>query len=443
MPIGKVKDATTGWQYQGALDRTLGYVINDLRHDQHRFAHEIFVALVMVQSHDGRTETFQLGTGNVNVQIVNGPATRSYTPKREKAPLGHYTVRFKVSTTYKIHGLFGEPNQTLFIEQATLFTRYVKDPAHEPGGILKASRLYPLIRVSSPPPSARLSKPGSRIAAIRVFQVLGFSLAGRTSRNQAGVWADLDIPGTGGRGPGAVAFARAEKPLMIEIVGDGLEGNTNFVMSVARSDWDNIHQWNGTFSTIKELQKVAYGPGARLLPPSPGMPYAAHQHWRWGAIATYYLPIVATGGGRQFRGIRGTRGGALVDGKMPNQSLSFAIAVPPSVVLKLGQTLRAGKFRFNDPLEKLVAQSTPALLWQGEPQLNHWIDVTARSNHIDEAAPYTRAMATEFKGTLFAHGVFFAHEGASVMPASIALAVPGAYKPQFIPKVPLRQWNRP
>ena len=132
----------------------------------------------------------------------------------------------------------------------------------------------------------------------------------------------------------------------------------------------------------------------------------------------------------------------MVDPRIPNQDLWFAITKSPRGQVLFFDYLTSKSLDFSDPLNKFFERpgDKPDPIWQGDSLLTTWIDITARSNYIDTKSPYKKAMQSPFEGTLFAHGMFFAHEDEDVMPF---FGVPGAYKPQFIPPQPKRQWRRP
>lgn len=84
--------------------------------------------------------------------------------------------------------------------------------------------------------------------------------------------------------------------------------------------WDNIHQWNAQFKNKYEL--LAAGEYDRL-PPTPGLLYGVHQHWRWARVFYEGLSFRFKGG-LQSGGIGGA-GGPMIDPKVPDQMLEFAI----------------------------------------------------------------------------------------------------------------------
>ena len=463
--VGHISNDVTGWEFDGELDpdNPLGYVITHAMHEKHPYARTIAIPAVFIQSMNGRFEWFVLN--QAGVKIVSGPdlvvfdervqkfrphehrlRPEMITVRREHpGPLGFYDLRFQVTTVYQVSPLFGEANQELVIEQSTAFTAYTKDPTHEPAGILKGTRIYPMVHFRSKPIADEkpLSDRGNRIAAIRVFWLFAYALSGDTPTNLAGIWKDLDLVGVPkARGPGVLAFAAAEKPLLYEVVGLGVKGDKSYLNQVATGDWDNIHHWNGAFKDAQAL-KDAYAAGGKM-PPSPGMPYAAHQHWRWSAVALDGAPGFP--GGKQFGGVGGA-GGPLIDPNIPNQTLMFAVTTElDGAGLFFGylKALKDGSLvgSFDMPLETFFQRpgSDPHSIWKGEDALTTWVDITARAPYLDDPAPYSKAVSAAFEGTLFAHGLFFAHESLDVMPS---IHVPGAYKPQFIPGDPKLKWRRP
>ena len=468
--VGHISNDVTGWEFEGELDpdSPLGYVITQAMHEKHPYARTIAIPAIFIQSMNGRFEWFVLN--QAGVKIVSGPdlvvhdrRVEKFRPARNPGerrlrpevitvrrehpgPLGFYDLRFQVTTVYKVSRLFGEANQELVIEQSTAFTAYSKDPSHEPAGVLKGTRIYPMVHFRTKPVAddKPLSDRGNRIAAIRVFWLFALALSGDTPTNLAGIWKDLDLVGAvQARGPGVLGFAAAEKPLFYEVVGLGVKGDKSYLNQVTAGDWDNIHQWNGAFRDAQALND-AYAAGGKM-PPTPGMPYAAHQHWRWTAAAVDGVPVLLSGG-KQFGGVGGP-GGPLIDPNIPNQTLMFAVTTELNGAGLFFSYLKAMKNgslpgSFDMPLETFFQRpgSDPDSIWKGEDALTTWLDITARAPYLDDPAPYSKAVSAAFEGTLFAHGLFFAHESLDVMPR---IHLPGAYKPMFIPGNPKLKWRRP
>lgn len=57
---------------------------------------------------------------------------------------------------------------------------------------------------------------------------------------------------------------------------------------------------------------------------------------------------------------------------------------------------------------------------------------------VEHTVEYT---LEEWGGTMFAHGIFFPHQGIDVLGAKLRL-VPGIHKMQYLPKTPTQTWRR-
>jgi hypothetical protein len=191
------------------------------------------------------------------------------------------------------------------------------------------------------------------------------------------------------------------------------------------------------------------------LPPTPGLPFGFHTHWRWGETA-------ATGaanlqGGKQFAG-PGGNGFPHIDPALPDQTIEFAIIKAQSTIDIENQVRhRIDKdpvmWLFRD-FDKLWADITPKP--QGllpSTNLVIWMSITA--SHPDSGAEgpnYRRRPSlnpkqkdyelSQWKGTLFSHGLFFAHESWDVLPRSLRI-LPGLFSAQYLRNTPTQKWRRP
>jgi hypothetical protein len=251
-------------------------------------------------------------------------------------------------------------------------------------------------------------------------------------------------------------FADAEKPLQYEICTNGwiparergvnqMNGPLEAVMTdrtIPQQNnpdavWDNIHLWPG-----KRLNGNYVPP----LPSAPGAFHALHCHWRWGASLGEYwylynnsdvtrlLTILSAAnpnlpGGKtrtvglkflyvwfmkeyfglinpanthaEYQGVTTqdtvslNMGGPLFDPQIPDQAVSFAVALrdhadlSDDVSFDFGEHFRAGK------------SAKPADIRDGA-ELSWWMSF----------APHRRISATTkpvFVGTIFPHGTHFAH----------------------------------
>lgn len=453
----QVYDHETGWSFDGVLDEPgWGYVIGNLMHDGHLCANQIRVERVLIGSHfDPKTKThhavenFTLGSNRV--RRIGKPSIIRFD-KTATDPRGFYNPRFAVLVSYILDKVFGEEEQQMVIEQLTLFTPYGKDTAHEPGGILRAARIYPMIRFNAPRIEfgKKLNDPYNRITAIRVLFRMRFQVQGSALENMAGIFRDKDdlglasLEGAAIKGPGNILFSRAEKPLISEVVGRGVIGGTAFTRRGGdKLGWDNIHQWNQEFKNKQEFLAAAKND---KFAPTPGLPYGVHQHWRWGEV--FYKGLSGRfgkrllQGGKQFGGL-GVAGGPMIDPEVPDQLLEFGISQSGLREERLRKILDdPNGLRFDYPLELMLASPStePENISLGAA-LSTWIDITAYSEYINEEYPFMASEVFPFKGQLGAHGVFFAHESEDVLPP---IEMPGSRKPMYQPGSPLsHRWRRP
>jgi hypothetical protein len=465
--VGTIKNATSGWTFTGTVESDRGYVLSDLAHDNNDFAVEIALERIGVagfspgspyrSSDDPATyRLFKLGDAT---QTAKPTITELSTSFGETVPLGYYKPNLKVSTSYTINDVF-ETGQTLELDQTFLFTPYNKDPSHEPTGIIPATRVYPLLRFKTPGPvNKRPVETYRRITAVQAIYRLHINLTNEGLFNQAGIFRDYDSAGTGvgivrglmtgGPSPATQAFSKAEKPLMYEVSGLGIDrGNPG--------EWDNIHQWSVDSTPLDD-------PNKRFYVATPGLPYGAHMHWRWGETAA--TGALAFSGGPQFGGITGPGsalvdpGPALVDPNVGDQSIEFAINQGG----KAGQKLEAAALRKldNDPILYLfksfdqlwaAATQTPEVMLPAR-DLVIWLSITAYSStylmpqlnyHDFPTANHDLNYALpDWAGTLFAHGMFFAHEDITILPKKLRL-LPGLTTPQYLPSgyTPKQTWRR-
>lgn len=499
---GAINDPNTGWSFYGQLQEPgFGYVIDQLMHDNHPFANNIRVEAILIGSEfrklpPGATgpvgferhDNFNLGMKSFGTSSIikrtHGPSLQSYTGKD---PRGFYDPQLTTATAYEISNIFDEPDQQLGIGYGLMFTPYNKTTNHEPAGILKAARVYPVVNFLSPTPSKPLKDPKARITGVRVIYRIELSLSGVSSdqidafykeknphlsederltevlkaflflkgKNMAGIWKDKDDPddpliaaaamAKSGKWPGYPAFDAAEKPLAFEVAASGiLEGAKR--ATAKGTLWDNIHQWWGGINSHQELVNAGKYPGGMV--PTPGTPYAAHFHWRWGEI--YYRGSSVfgfpSGTQKQFGGIGGA-GGPMIDPKLPDQDLNFAITlenkydvskdITSGVYDQSTYSWKIQPLNINEPFDALLTRTSglPRFTQWGD-KLVLWVDVMARSNYATDIA---KANANPFEGTFFVNGIFFAHESLT-LPAQLKLI--GAYKPQYYTNTPTKKWDR-
>jgi hypothetical protein len=459
--VGDISNPGSGWSFTGERDKVTGYKITDVEHDGFPLAASISIERIGLGGFD---QGYRSPQDQANYQVVSIGQMREVVPPTlvEGAgvgtgdlPLGHYTPKFKIESEYELTGAVYEPDQKIRFRPTFVFTGYGKDPSHEPGGSLRAARLYPMLRFSLESQTRKKKDPNyRRVTAIQVLFRLHIVLAeGKKIWNQAGVFFDYDdaatksgtAVGLARMKPGALFFSRAEKPLIYEIAGKG-------VVRGAVSQWDNIHQWPSTLDPSAD-PKQAFR--AINLPPTPGLPHGFHTHWRWGRTAT--IGGIALKGGPQYAGPRGA-GFPLIDPAVPDQTVEFAIIQPtydPSrEEIVLDRIDKDPVMYLFDDFHKIWENHSykPAMVLPSG-DLVTWISITASHPDRERSAPSYKPnpskdpkadkhLLEEWKGTLFSHGLFFAHEDVDVLPTSLR-ALPGTYTAQYLPGNPTQKWLRP
>jgi hypothetical protein len=452
--VGHIIDK--GWDLEACLDKERGYTIGNVKHNDHFFAKKISIERIYIQSKRGNVESFSLGESDVNIKITPHKEVRgkSINSLPSSDPRGFYTPVLGLSTTFQTKNpVFNKDNPRMEFTQEYLFTEYSNTPSHEPSQVLKAARIYPLMRFYYPGIQDN-DDPGVDFPIeIRVDYRLHVSLnllfdekiskispninVG-SSKNQAGVFSDQEElhEFTGGvkslfRQPDLI-FKRAEKPLQFEVIGEGLKINNqnspklrkdssqNKEPTSQMGDWDNIHQW------------PTKGKSGEDLPSTPGTPYASHIHWRWGKFNA--IPSSLVKGGEQYKGVSGA-GTALLDPEIPNESIRFAIT-KENRTEDINRSIINNKDNFGgfDDAIKTSKTSLPDSIANGE-DLVTWISFTAIRREIS-----FKNLNLPWKGAIFANGIFFAHESEKILPIQLSLI--GARHQMFVPKHPSRQWNR-
>jgi hypothetical protein len=321
----------------------------------------------------------------------------------------------------------------LEVSQIFLFSTYDLNPPHEPSGALKAARCHPLTKYTlSPNPAVDRSRRFQRVASIRFDYRLHLSLDSKPvlgtattapGTQNAGLFRDNDAVDIGGGAVGILsgtahafsksAFAAVEKPLLLEVTAPGVEQGLS-AYSDAKGPhwgWDNLHWWGNR--------------GAGTMISTPGAFHAAHMHWRWGAagldtpLRSRFPEIDTTGRPGTLPVGEGTAGALLVDPGIWIQSIRVAVtrddpALDPdasgTTLEQLSRedwgTLFAGRGKPPDD----ISTGANLVCWYSAEVHG---ELSARLISGDRpmistspAKPYTSKPA----GTVFLHGLFFAHE---------------------------------
>lgn len=448
--LGKIR--TAGWEFQAQFETEdpskgltgAGYVLKDLSHDAFKFARDVRIERIFLKSGGSLPQEVSFSLGSSAVTQVT-PPQRETPPGSD--PRGYFAPKIALSAGYKYADAFGAQGQDVMLTQRYLLTAANNQPAHEPSGQLKSTRLYPLLEITLPPFVG--FDTDSVIEEIRVDYRIEFALdslktkvsgyvpsmpfpgapmgqihkssvpTGTVGPNQAGLWRDRDDGPSGLDVTGV--FAAAEKPLMWEVIGQGITKGVG-------DKWDNVHHW-------PRLPN-------RKQPATPGMPHGLHHHWRWFPAAAdppFPYNLALPGAGPQLEGISGP-GSVMIDPAIQDQDLRFAITKTDLITGALSAYPNNG---FDD-FDALFTQNPwrpngPDPINQGA-DLVHWYSFTIRRPKVEGPAPFD---VPQFGGTLFVHGMFFAHESFSVWVASpIPTSPKGATQEQYIKTRPAHKWVR-
>lgn len=469
-PIGIWRDDETGWRAQGNRSPKVGYYLEDIVHDGHYFADSIRIERVAVAGFSTTSSKYRRDQLSSYQVFGLGDCVEVRAPTLSKLkgrsdPLGYYSPKLRISAGYEMTSLLGEDDQSIELDTSWLFTPYNKDPSHEPGGIISAARVYPTLTFRIPEVRHKKRRDEYRRAtAVQVIYRLNFKLEDRGSGNQCGLFADLEnldpvsgmkTAATRHLQPGSFTFVQAEKPVMFDVVGRGIHHGKPLHWSMNLAGWDNIHQWSHPvekkFDRTEWLEK-----GVEEQPPTPGLPYGAHLHWRWGAGA------VAGGrglpGGKQYEGFAGP-GTPLIDHRIRDQTIEFAI-VDRDGWFSDRQEEKLLKAIDQDPVSYLFTDfsnvweylTLPPETLMPTGDLVIWLSLTAWSPSFTADLPdYHRSggsadsVLSEFGGTFFPHGIFFPHQNLDDMARTDQLKIgliPGGKAAQFLPDVPDQRWRR-
>jgi len=261
--------------------------------------------------------------------------------------------------------------------------------------------------------------------------------------------------------PQSMFFSAVEKPLLYEICTLGLWRGAKyindpniaaealdpqeFLISFPES-WDNVHWWGSR------------GVGQPLISEI-GAFHAAQIHWRW-ALHVQSWPAKYS---QQFQGPVPARGGPLLDPKLPEQTIRFAIAKyreerdPDGAAVDYKDLSRE---RFSDlfhnknspPPQELNKPLLPtdfpgfvdymrsssgseAPLYLGD-DIVLWFSI-----EVETPTGVLESNPPSIVGTLFAHGFFFAHNP-EPSEGSFAALKTGSRDEEYWPHKPKAEWLR-
>jgi hypothetical protein len=387
-----------------------GLALATVHHDFYNFARDIRVVRIWASSElptptQAPERSLLLGhPGQLKLETMSGFPIGLAAPGASYRLVADYRPSQEIFARFRTPGpLLEGSNGRLTVTQRYVFTRYGNYLSHEPSGELKAARLYPLLHFfyeGDPRSTTRLRYVRvdyrCELTVDRKWVRRAEASAARAFRdfaaNQGGVFRDREPgPSVGGiarRGALGV-FEAAEKPLLWEILGQGL-------VRGHKGDWDNYHQWGAQAETD--------------LPVAPGTPHAAHTHWRWAPIFASTKPSATVPkGGRQYHGAD-IPGSPLVDPAIWDQSLRFAVTVTPPDP-RAPAEWRAELNPSTHPFDGLFTQASahPVEIKDGA-QLAVWFSFEAFRSEPVQIGSFYQATDAPWSGTFFVHGFFFPHE---------------------------------
>jgi hypothetical protein len=388
----------------------------------------------------------------------------------------------------------------LNIVQTFLFSDYNDNPAHEPTGGLNAARLFPLIKfnfIDNDDFNKNLKEEKDKYCLVRSIRAdyrFHFRLSSNVQINelkkislddytrivlkkpsQAGVFTDsnsfFQMARAGSMGFFEIAasygtpfgednleagktatnaiFAAAEKPLIYELVADGLRNSKSEIKREKKNrtwGWDNIHWWN-------------FRGQAQDMISAPGAFHALHMHWKWSSLVTE----AAKGREKQFSANQKLKKfidsdgwwlkGVLVDPACFCQTIKFA-------VVEYSESKDPSKKTIDDNFstenfEDLFIKSEPENIADGS-NLVLWYSVKVEDEYLHDSYDYegdlwntrsSRNYSSQLSGTIFIHGVFFAHEPEPPEDKRNPTNTVGARKELYTPKTKEkilneRNWRR-
>ena len=384
-----------------------GLVMYDISHDSHYLADDIRVVSIWINP--GQENETKLRLGLADFELFSDLSVRPDPRKPEMGVTSSMKPPYQFSdypTVVYAQAVFQSREEIfpggskLRVTQTYVLTDYSLTPAHEPGGVLSAARLFPLLEFEFISENGDTA-PDELITNIRFDYRIQYNIDVFLDQDELTKLSNADREQVQKR-PQKAALIRdkdpfsfsplevIEKPLWYEVIGnglkDGLPGDPlpgGEAEEVRPTTWDNVHWWGG----YKQLHQIS----------APGAFHAAHLHWRWGKVAQEPAPVVnalikTKLGEKQFIGTY--IGGPLLDPRIPRQDISV-ILVERGAISELDQ----------DFLTQLTGiRPKPDFIKDGAP-LELWMPITVRLGSANK----TRI------GMVFIHGLYFAHSPAPLL----------------------------
>jgi hypothetical protein len=197
-----------GWKYSDEVRTGKlggGYILKDISHLGYPFASDIRVVRVFVadgspdshnpeQNYGKATEINCLTLGSQDMEPIQDNDRGAQISDAEKTILP-YTPIHSISKSFQTKGGISKTlTQDLRVTQTYLFTNYDNSPSHEPSGLLRAARLYPMVQFEFIPGNRQSPPPRYFRADFRIEFNLGQLSSSLNSEpgvsHQAGVFKD-------------------------------------------------------------------------------------------------------------------------------------------------------------------------------------------------------------------------------------------------------------
>ncbi len=449
-----------------------GLTLKNIHHNGYRMAYDIGVIALWVYPKAGAVNNegklykpYKLVLGHKDFEQVNDDYTPlsvdfraekktkndALTSENDPGSLANFnayknSIEHVVTASWKSRKkLFGDDSYHLHITQKYVLTDYNDTPAHEPTGGIFAARMHPMTKIyyenrndgylGSVRVDYRMYLSLDTYAYVKGYKdndITWSRIEGRITseekiNNHVGLFKDFDDARelAGILGAEHAVFESSEKPLIAEMVGNGIVKGSN-IFSIERSTtkgflggfsterteqytWDNIHWW---------------GAGGDLHASTPGAFHALHIHWRWAKvlqekIGTFdILGHLSTPAAGESQFVGESEGGVLTDPKIQNQSIRFAVVRNESLpngkeyskhsteafedfFKSLSQTPKEIGIKTDEGADMILYYSSEVFT-ENQPLQNSYFSSPGTDVRNTANEPLT--------GNVFLHGIFFAHQ---------------------------------
>jgi hypothetical protein len=450
----RLGDPLTGWSFDCPTDQEGtgpppgGLQLTKIQHNSHNFCKDLRVIGIRLTMEQVRPDGSVVATTSHFLELSDPPFIvgplhviwQYRTPVEADRFSSYFSLAFSVRCDFTLPHSYVTahwPNcelKRLAVSQRFRFSPYGNSPPHEPSGNLTAARCHPMMQynlVSNPLVDKRRTY--YRVAKIRFDYRLHLFIDRHYSSpntlpqigNSAGLFADEESISRSDSIADLI-FSAIEKPLVREVATWGLYEGTNFVgersgqpTDATPRAWDNIHWWGAR----GQNQPIISAPGAF---------HAAHCHWRWGGVLSSLRSTIpeidGTGGPRGFRSRFWGSDRLQVDPGIWMQTIRIGVTKnsrsldPDDVALEAlcppdWQTL----FTRRSPEITNIGGGDDLVMWYSaeiprevsfppeSDSMTVQVPFGAYTYSVDTSRPaLTQAAASS--GTVFLHGLFFAHE---------------------------------